>query len=119
MPSGKVTDKYASHTTITFEESDCYKAKFKPNQFNSWIENDCFQELIKLIEQDNIDNLYVSFSDEITPSQDDRWHYLNFTEDNKLQLPTKSMWGISEENNWEAKPRLSFESKKVTMKTKN
>ena len=41
------------------------------------------------------------------------WHYSDFAKNNKLQLPTESMWGISEENEWEAIPFLSFESKKI------
>lgn len=116
LPGGKVTSEYAYPTTITFEESDCYKAKFKPNQFICWIKSDCFEELIKLIERDNVDNFHVGFSNEIKPSQNDMWHYLDFAKDNKLQLPTKSMWGISEENNWEATPRLTFESKAIRLK---
>lgn len=116
MPSGKVTGEYAYPTTITFREAESNKAKFKPNQFICWLESDCFHELIKLIESDNIGHFHVSFSDEIKPNQKDMWHYLDFTQDNKLKLPNNSMWGISEENNWEAIPRISIESKRIRVK---
>ena len=111
--SVKSGSQYAFPTTIVFEESDCYKAKFKENRFVCQIKSDCFQELIKLIERDDIDNFHISFTNEIKPSQNDMWHYSDFAKNNKLQLPTESMWGISEENEWEAIPFLSFESKKI------
>ena len=84
--------------------------------FEIEVEEECFNELINVIESDNLYTMSISFRVPKEPKKRS-WYWMKWNENNTEVSKMYSSWIIKTNTSWEAKPEIWFETKIRKAKT--